>query len=117
MEDDDSIAATTTQTEKTTHSSAALKKKNKKTVEETYKKLEPIEHILLRPDTYIGSVEFGEQEMWIVDPLHGSRGKSPLDLQSRRSDPANDSSPPHFIKKTIRFCPGLYKVLFFFSAS
>ena len=29
----------------------------KKTVEETYQKLTQLEHVLLRPDTYIGSVE------------------------------------------------------------
>ena len=30
-------------------------KKTKKTVEERYQKLSQLEHILLRPDTYIGS--------------------------------------------------------------
>lgn len=30
----------------------------KKAIEELYQKKSPLEHILLRPDTYIGSVEF-----------------------------------------------------------
>jgi hypothetical protein len=33
-------------------------KSKKKTVEETYQKLTQLEHVLLRPDTYIGSTEF-----------------------------------------------------------
>ncbi len=33
-------------------------KNKKKTVEETYQKLTQLEHVLLRPDTYIGSTEF-----------------------------------------------------------
>lgn len=37
----------------------------KKTIEETYKKLDPIEHILVRPDTYIGSVKKQTEELWI----------------------------------------------------
>eukprot|EP00451_Oxyrrhis_marina_P028882 CAMPEP_0204363316 /NCGR_PEP_ID=MMETSP0469-20131031/40281_1 /ASSEMBLY_ACC=CAM_ASM_000384 /TAXON_ID=2969 /ORGANISM="Oxyrrhis marina" /LENGTH=1309 /DNA_ID=CAMNT_0051352055 /DNA_START=28 /DNA_END=3957 /DNA_ORIENTATION=- len=36
-----------------------------KTVEETYKKLDQIEHILLRPDTYVGSVEPSTDSLWV----------------------------------------------------
>lgn len=38
-----------------------------KTVEETYTKMTQHEHILLRPDTYIGSVEKQTQPMWVFD--------------------------------------------------
>lgn len=38
-----------------------------KTVEETYQKKTPVEHILLRPDTYVGSVEKQEDQLWVWD--------------------------------------------------
>ena len=38
-----------------------------KTIEETYTKKTQLEHILLRPDTYIGSVEKQVQLMWVLD--------------------------------------------------
>jgi DNA gyrase/topoisomerase IV subunit B len=34
-----------------------MQKKDQKTVEEEYKKVDPREHVLLRPDMYIGSLE------------------------------------------------------------
>ena len=39
----------------------------KKTIEETYTKKEPIEHILLRPDTYVGDVSQKVQKMFVCD--------------------------------------------------
>ncbi|KAK8118951.1 DNA topoisomerase II [Apiospora kogelbergensis] len=39
----------------------------KKTATETYQKLTQLEHIIKRPDTYIGSVERTEQHMWVFD--------------------------------------------------
>lgn len=40
----------------------------KKTIEETYKKLTQREHVLIRPDTYIGSVKKQMEELWVPDP-------------------------------------------------
>jgi DNA topoisomerase-2 len=34
----------------------------------TPSQLSQLEHILKRPDTYIGSIEAHTQEMWVVDP-------------------------------------------------
>eukprot|EP00964_Phaeocystis_antarctica_P029170 scaffold16436_cov67-Phaeocystis_antarctica.AAC.2 len=45
--------------------------KGKKTVEETYQKLTQHEHILQRPDTYVGSIEVNTHEMWCMDPDEG----------------------------------------------
>ncbi|KAI9313726.1 DNA topoisomerase [Dichotomocladium elegans] len=60
----------------------------KRTVEEIYKKKTQLEHILLRPDTYIGSTEAEEQEMWVFD------------------------SEEELIKrKKIKYVPGLYKIV------
>ncbi|KAF3321549.1 DNA topoisomerase 2 [Carex littledalei] len=39
--------------------------KPKKTIEEMYQKKSQLEHILLRPDTYIGSVEKHTQSLWV----------------------------------------------------
>jgi DNA topoisomerase-2 len=48
---------------------AVPKKKTpkKKTVEETYQKLTQLEHVLLRPDTYIGSTEMNRTKLWVFD--------------------------------------------------
>ncbi len=56
-------------------------------VEKIYQKKSQLEHILLRPDTYIGSTELLEQEMWIWD------------FENER-----------MVKKNISFVPGLYKI-------
>ena len=39
----------------------------KNSVEKIYQKKTQLEHILLRPDTYIGSVEPTTQPMWVYD--------------------------------------------------
>lgn len=44
------------------------KKKKQKTIEETYQKKSQLEHILLRPDTYIGSTEPLTQPMFVLNP-------------------------------------------------
>ncbi|CCK73035.1 DNA topoisomerase 2 KNAG_0M01820 [Huiozyma naganishii CBS 8797] len=40
---------------------------NEKSASERYQKISQLEHILKRPDTYIGSVEIQEQHQWIFD--------------------------------------------------
>jgi len=61
--------------------------KSSKSATDTYQKLTQLEHIIKRPDTYIGSVERLEQKMWVynkVDKLMENR--------------------------TVGFVPGLYKI-------
>lgn len=41
--------------------------KTTKTIEEKYQKKTPIEHILTRPDTYIGEVKCQQEEHWVLD--------------------------------------------------
>lgn len=36
-------------------------------VEETYKQLTQYEHILSRPDTYVGSLEMQKDKLWVYD--------------------------------------------------
>ena len=40
---------------------------SEKTIEDTYQKLTQLDHILLRPDTYIGSTEAQQQKLWVHD--------------------------------------------------
>jgi DNA topoisomerase-2 len=63
------------------------KSKKKKTATETYQKLTQLEHIIKRPDTYIGSVERTEQQMWVFN---------------------KESNQMEFRK--VSFVPGLYKI-------
>ena len=60
---------------------------NKKTIEQTYQKKTQLEHILLRPDTYIGSTEQITQPMFVLNPETGR-------IQSR----------------DVTFTPGFYKI-------
>eukprot|EP00586_Coscinodiscus_wailesii_P022889 CAMPEP_0172499578 /NCGR_PEP_ID=MMETSP1066-20121228/128235_1 /TAXON_ID=671091 /ORGANISM="Coscinodiscus wailesii, Strain CCMP2513" /LENGTH=1565 /DNA_ID=CAMNT_0013273369 /DNA_START=67 /DNA_END=4764 /DNA_ORIENTATION=+ len=59
----------------------------KKTVEQMYQKKTQLEHILLRPDTYIGSVERLSQAMYVLNP-----------------------ETSRIVKRDITYTPGLYKI-------
>ncbi|OAG31830.1 DNA topoisomerase II [Nematocida displodere] len=61
--------------------------KKEKTVEETYQKKTPIEHVLIRPDTYIGSVQPETRQMFVWN-------KETSKIE----------------KKEITYVPGLYKI-------
>ena len=65
-----------------------------KTVEETYQKKTQLEHILLRPDTYIGSVEPLTQPMFVLD----------------ENDHGVERGPPRIIQREITYTPGFYKI-------
>jgi len=52
---------------------------------ETYQKLSQLEHVLLRPDTYIGSTEKQELSLWVHD---GER----------------------MVSRNVNIAPGLYKI-------
>ena len=58
-----------------------------KTIEETYTKKTQLEHILLRPDTYIGSVVKQTQPMYVFD-----------------------DETKQIVNRTISYVPGLYKI-------
>lgn len=61
--------------------------RKEKSVEETYQKKTPIEHVLIRPDTYIGSVQPEKREMFVWS-LKESR----------------------IVRKEIVYVPGMYKI-------
>ncbi|KAH8357885.1 hypothetical protein KR200_002780 [Drosophila serrata] len=56
-------------------------------IEQMYQKKSQLEHILLRPDSYIGSVEFTKELMWVFD------------FEKHR-----------MVQREISFVPGLYKI-------
>lgn len=56
-----------------------------KTIEETYQKKTQLEHILLRPDTYIGSVERHTQALWVYEG-------------------------DQMVHRSVTYVPGLYKI-------
>ncbi|KAL0597809.1 DNA topoisomerase 2-alpha [Plecturocebus cupreus] len=60
--------------------------KKRPSIERIYQKKTQLEHILLRPDTYIGSVELVTQQMWVYDEDVGINYRE------------------------VTFVPGLYKI-------
>ncbi|XP_026192952.1 DNA topoisomerase 2 [Cyclospora cayetanensis] len=68
--------------------SHGTKKRAKKTIEQRYQKKSQLDHILLRPDSYIGSTEKSIQQLWVMPD-----GAVRMQL------------------KNISFAPGLYKIV------
>ena len=65
-----------------------MKKHSKKeTVEELYQKVTQYEHILKRPDSYIGSIEFQKERLWVYN---------------------NKSEELEF--REVKYVPGLFKI-------
>ncbi|KAH7306210.1 hypothetical protein KP509_22G002000 [Ceratopteris richardii] len=56
-----------------------------KTIEETYQKKTQLEHILLRPDTYVGSIEKHSQTLWVYEGQN-------------------------LVCRNVTYVPGLYKI-------
>lgn len=63
-----------------------------------YQKKSQLEHILLRPDTYIGSVERITDTMWVCE--------------KRTPEEGQEASPASYklVQKEISYVPGLYKI-------
>ncbi|OMJ76839.1 hypothetical protein SteCoe_23685 [Stentor coeruleus] len=57
------------------------------TIEQIYQKKTPLEHILLRPDTYVGSIEQQDSKLWVWDTA-----KSKMAFRQ------------------VQYVPGLYKI-------
>lgn len=66
-------------------SAAELRKS--KTIEQIYQKKTQLEHILLRPDTYVGSIEWQQDRLWVFD-----------------------EAKQRMVQRDIRYVPGLYKI-------
>ncbi|KAK6455269.1 DNA topoisomerase II [Scheffersomyces xylosifermentans] len=79
--------STNTTVSSSTSRSTTPKPGGKQNASETYQKLSQLEHILKRPDTYIGSVEKTSTEMWCFDAESES-----------------------MVFKEVSIVPGLYKI-------
>ncbi|KAF3942273.1 hypothetical protein ABW19_dt0203736 [Dactylella cylindrospora] len=66
---------------------AGKKKVNGKTASETYQMISPEEHVLKRPDTYVGSIELLKTNMWV-----------------------HDKEEDRMVYREIKYVPGLYKI-------
>lgn len=64
-------------------------------IEKMYQKKSQLEHILLRPDTYIGSVERMNENMWVCQQKEVVEGEAPT---------------YRMVQREISFVPGLYKI-------
>ncbi|GBB91406.1 hypothetical protein RclHR1_01870001 [Rhizophagus clarus] len=69
-------------------SSNGTSTQSKKPVEEIYQKKSQLEHILLRPDTYVGSVQMLTEKLWVYD-----------------------SDKRTMVYREITYVPGLYKII------
>lgn len=63
--------------------------KDDKPVEETYKKLSQYQHILSRPDTYVGSLEFQTEKLWVI---------------------SNTNDKDELEYRDVTYVPGLFKI-------
>jgi DNA topoisomerase II len=79
-----------------TNGAAASSKPAKQgAIEKMYQKKSQLEHILLRPDTYIGSVERISESMWVVEKKVAEEGG---DISYK------------MVQREISYVPGLYKI-------
>lgn len=78
-----------------------------KTVEETYKKLSQHEHILARPDSYVGSVQRVTQPMWVFDTTTST---SEWGASRVRRSCHSRSSFAAVAHRPTSFVPALYKL-------
>lgn len=74
-------------------------------VEDVYKKLSQLEHILLRPDTYIGSTEKQTAALWVFDGA--SLAAAPA-TAGGGGGPA--AAGPRLSFRQVTYAPGLYKI-------
>lgn len=68
-----------------------------KTVEAIYQKKTPLEHVLLRPGMYIGSVEATKDIMWMISSLSSDAAAASSDALSMR-------------QQAVEYVPALYKI-------
>eukprot|EP00930_Biecheleria_cincta_P021393 TRINITY_DN15877_c0_g1_i1.p1 TRINITY_DN15877_c0_g1~~TRINITY_DN15877_c0_g1_i1.p1 ORF type:complete len:2143 (-),score=530.30 TRINITY_DN15877_c0_g1_i1:185-6613(-) len=78
-----------------------LSGKKERTIEEIYQKKSQLEHILLRPDSYVGSVERQRQDHWMLDASATATASS-----------SSSSAPglPKMVRRSTEFVPALYKI-------
>lgn len=71
-----------------------------KTIEEKYKKLDEISHVLLRPGRYIGSINPHTANAWVVGKKFISDGDCTL----------KETDQPAMVQQELTWCPALLKI-------
>ena len=70
-----------------------------------YQKMTDQEHILKKPDTYIGTIERAETTEYVMDPAPAA--VTDADAAAASSPPV---APPALTRRNITYIPGLYKL-------
>lgn len=66
-------------------------------LEQIYQRKTPVEHVLLRPDSYVGSTQRTTQELWVLERTPGGHV-------------AHHHHQPKVLPRECRYVPALYKV-------
>ena len=72
-------------------------------VERIYQKKSQLEHILLRPDTYIGSVQKVTEPMWVWEEAKPTMGDDGFPVPG-------SGGGGQMVKKEITYVPGFFKI-------
>ena len=80
------------------------KKDKRMSVERIYQKKSQLEHILLRPDTYIGSVQTVTEQMWVWE-----EGK-PAGEPGEDGTPGTPATAGSMARRDTTYVPGFYKI-------
>jgi DNA topoisomerase-2 len=78
-------------------------------INERYQKKTDLEHVLLRPDTYVGGIDKVEKEDWILEqPVSSSETSvAQTDALETQSQPQSNH---RIVKRRIQYCPALLKI-------
>lgn len=75
-----------------------MQQRNGGNIEKIYQKKSQLEHILLRPDTYVGSVEPLKEIMWIYQQ------------DTTTAEDGTTTTRGKMVQREISYVPGLYKI-------
>ena len=76
----------------------SMQQRNGGNIEKIYQKKSQLEHILLRPDTYVGSVEPLKEIMWIYQQ------------DTTTAEDGTTTTKGKMVQREISYVPGLYKI-------
>jgi DNA topoisomerase II len=86
-------------------------------INERYSKKSDLEHVLLRPDTYVGGIDKADKEDWVVEsnsaaPIVEVLGEAEAEAEAAPNVEAS-SAKEHvrIVKRRISVCPALCKIL------
>ncbi|KYQ93901.1 DNA topoisomerase II [Tieghemostelium lacteum] len=81
---------------------------SKTSIEEIYQKKTPTEHVLLRPDSYIGTIQKIEHEHWVLKQSMFNKRKKEVIIPSQQQPQIN--KPVSIHPENVKYIPGLLKI-------